>query len=102
MAKVGTTALGTIRSVEYVLQNLDDTATSIEQQIATTQKRHADLTVQAAQAFEYEERLATLTRRQQEIEDELDLTKSQASSTLEAEAEEDASVVQAEEEAVPA
>jgi paraquat-inducible protein B len=81
-AKVGTTALGTIRSVEYVIQNLDETVANLEQQIATTQKRLADLTVQAAQPFEYAERLATLTQRRQEIEDALDLTKNQASAQL--------------------
>ena len=78
-AKVGSTALGTIRSVEYVLQNLDETIANLAQQIGSTQKRLADLTAQAAQPFEYEERLATLTQRQQEIEDALDLTKNQAS-----------------------
>ena len=81
-AKVGNTALGTIRSVEYALQNLDETVATLDQQIIATQKRLADLTVQAAQPFEYEERLGTLTQRQQEIEDALDLTKNQAASTL--------------------
>jgi hypothetical protein len=35
--------------------------------------------------FEYAERLAAFTQRQQQIEDELDLTKSQAPSQLDAE-----------------
>jgi TolA-binding protein len=90
-AKVGTTALGTIRSVEYVIQNLDETVANLEQQIAATQKRLADLTVQATQPFEYEERLATLTRRQQEIEDALDLTKNQAPSQLDTRSSEETS-----------
>ena len=34
--------------------------------------------------FEYAERLASLVQRQQQIEDELDLTKNQASSRLKA------------------
>ena len=38
-------------------------------------------------AFEYADRLAELTRRQQEIENELDLTKNQAPGRLEFEAE---------------
>ena len=86
-AKVGNTALGSIRSVEYAIQNLDETDATLVQQIAATQKRLADLTVQAAQPFEYEERLSTLTLRQQEIEDALDLTKNQASAQLGSEAE---------------
>ena len=68
----------------YVLQNLDETIANLAQQIAATQKRLADLTVQAVQPFEYEERLATLTRRQQEIEDAFDLTKNQAPSQCDA------------------
>jgi hypothetical protein len=77
-AKVGNTALGTIRSVEYVIQTLDETAANLQAQIASTQKRLADLAAQVAQPFEYEERLASHSRRQQEIEDALDLTKNQA------------------------
>ena len=38
----------------------------------------ADTQVQVEAPFEYAERLASLVRRQQEIEDELDLTKSHA------------------------
>ena len=98
-AKVGNTALGTIRSAEYALQNLDETVATLDQQITATQKRVADLTVQAAQAFEYEERLGTLTQRQQEIEDALDLTKNQAASTLGSESAEIAPVGEGEVEA---
>jgi len=78
-AKVSTTALGTIRSVEYAVQNLDEVAAIAEQRIAETRKRVADLHAQVDQPFEYEERLAALSRRQDEIEDALDLTKGQAS-----------------------
>jgi hypothetical protein len=84
IAKVGTTALGTMRSVEYVIQNLDETAATVEQRIADTRKRIADLQVQGDQPFEYEERLASLSRRLLEIEDALDLTKNQAAAQLEA------------------
>jgi hypothetical protein len=41
-----------------------------------------DLTAQIGQPYEYEERLATLSRRQQEIADALDLNKNQASAQL--------------------
>jgi hypothetical protein len=82
IAKVGTTALGTMRSVEYALQSLEESATITEQRIAETRKRIEDLKVQTEQPFEYEEKLANLSRRQGEIEDELDLTKNQASAQL--------------------
>jgi N12 class adenine-specific DNA methylase len=85
-AKVGNTALGTIRSVEYAIQNLDETAANLEGQIVATQKRLADLAAQVAQPFEYEDRLTSLSRRQQEIEDALDLTKNQAGTQREDEA----------------
>ena len=44
--------------------------------------------------FEYAERLAELVRRQQEIEDELDLTKNQASAQLSADTSEPLSVAE--------
>ncbi len=81
-AKVASTALGTIRSVEYAIQNLDEVVASITQSIAETEKRIVDLTAQIGQPYEYEERLATLSRRQQEIADALDLNKNQAAAQL--------------------
>ena len=87
IAKVGTSALGTMRSVEYVIQNLDEAAATIDQRIAETRKRIGDLQVQGDQPFEYEERLASLSRRLVEIEDALDLTKNQASAQLDANSE---------------
>ena len=81
-AKVSNTALGTIRSVEYAIQNLDEVVASVERTILETEKRIVDLTAQIGQPYEYEERLATQSRRQQEISDALDLTKNQASGQL--------------------
>jgi hypothetical protein len=81
-AKVTDTALGTIRSVEYTIQHLDETAANLAQNIIDTRKRLADTQAQVGAPFEYAERLATLARRQQEIEDQLDLTKGQAPSGL--------------------
>ena len=51
----------------------------------------ADLTVQTDQPFEYEEKLAVLVHRQQEITDALNLTKNQAPTHLEAESPTDSS-----------
>jgi N12 class adenine-specific DNA methylase/adenine-specific DNA methylase len=86
-AKVGATALGTMRSVEYVLQNLDETTATVEQRIAETRKRIGDLQIQGEQPFEYEEKLSALSCRLAEIVDALDLNKSQASAQLDASAE---------------
>ena len=81
-ANVTDTALGTIRSVEHTIQHLDETAANIGRNITDTRKRLADTQAQIEAPFEYAERLASLARRQQEIADELDLTKSQAPSGL--------------------
>jgi hypothetical protein len=81
-ARVTDTALGTIRSVEHTIQHLDETAANLAQNILDTRKRLTDTQAQAGAPFEYAERLATLARRQQQIEDELDLSKGQAPSGL--------------------
>jgi N12 class adenine-specific DNA methylase len=90
-AKVTDTALGTIRSVEHTIQHLDETAANLASNITDTRKRLTDTRAQVETPFEYTERLAFLTRRQQEIEDELDLTKSQAPSGLDGKPEEPSS-----------
>jgi N12 class adenine-specific DNA methylase len=82
-AKVTDTALGTIRSLEHTIQHLEELAASLTQNIQDNRKRLADLHVQADAPFEYAERLASLSRRQQEIADELDLTKNQTPAQLE-------------------
>jgi N12 class adenine-specific DNA methylase len=79
-------ALGTIRSVEHVIQNLDEAAANLEQQINDTRKRIADTMTQSGQPFEYADKLAALIQRQQQIADSLDLTKNQASNQLGTEA----------------
>ena len=83
-AKVTDSAHGTIRSVEHTIQHLEDVAETLARNIADTRKRLEDSQAQVDAPFEYAERLASLVQRQQQIEDELDLTKNQASSRLEA------------------
>ena len=85
-AKVTDTAHGTIRSVEHTLQHLEEVVENLARGIADARKRIADNQAQVNTPFEYAERLAELVQRQREIEDELDLTKNQASAQLEAEA----------------
>jgi N12 class adenine-specific DNA methylase len=89
VARVADTALGTIRSVEYAIQNLEGAAASLAQSLLEARKRVADLNAQIGQPFEYAERLAFLSRRQQELEEALDLTKNQAPSQLAAASEDE-------------
>jgi TolA-binding protein len=81
-AKVTDTAHGTIRSVEHTIQHLEEVAETLARNLADTRKRLADTQAQVNAPFEYGERLAALVQRQQQIEDELDLTKNQASAQL--------------------
>ena len=75
---VANTALGMIRSLEYSVQNLDEAAAALVENIKATQKRMTGLREQTEQPFEYAEKLAGLVQRQQEITDALDLAKNQA------------------------
>jgi hypothetical protein len=77
VAKVGDTALGTIRSVEYALQHLEDVAATLEQTLRDSRKRLTDAATQADAPFDYADRLPVLIRRQQEIAEALDLHKNQ-------------------------
>jgi N12 class adenine-specific DNA methylase len=81
-AKVTDTAHGTIRSVEHTVQHLEEVAETLARNLADTRKRLADTQAQVNAPFEYGERLAELVQRQQVIEEELDLTKNQASAQL--------------------
>jgi len=91
-ANVTDTALGTIRSVEHTIHHLDETAANLAQNLTDTRKRLADTQAQVEAPFEYAERIASLARRQQQIEDELDLNKSQAPSGLDGKPDEAPSV----------
>jgi N12 class adenine-specific DNA methylase/adenine-specific DNA methylase len=91
-ARVSDTAFGTMRSIEYAVQNLEEKISSLERTIKEERKRVTDLEAQLAQPFEYADKLSHLIERQQEIADELDLTKNQASSQLETETDESAAV----------
>ena len=60
-------------------------AETLTRNLADTRKRLVETQAQVEAPFEYAVRLAELVRRQQEIEDELDLTKNQASAQLDSE-----------------
>jgi N12 class adenine-specific DNA methylase len=73
--------LGTIRSMEYTVQNLEESQSRCLSGIADSEKRKAELESKIGQPFEHEEKLQSLTVRQQEIVKALDITKSQAASS---------------------
>ena len=88
-ARVTDTAQGTIRSLETTVQGFEERATRLEADIADAQKRGKELESKVGAAFEHEERFQFLGRRQNEIEEKLDLTKNQAPSQVEADSPED-------------
>ena len=57
-------------------------------------KQSEDLTKQLGHPFEHEEKLATATKRQQEIVNALDITKNQASATVADSPEENGEVIE--------
>lgn len=74
-ANITDTALGTIRSVEDAIRGLDARAATFEKQIADAQRAVTQLQPKVGASFEHEERFQALTKRQDEIEQQLDLTK---------------------------
>jgi hypothetical protein len=87
-ARVTDTALGTTRSLESTVQGFEERAAKLDSDIADAHKRERELESKVGAHFEHEERYHQLTRRQNEIEEQLDLTKNQASSQAEAHSEE--------------
>jgi N12 class adenine-specific DNA methylase len=82
--RVTDTALGTIRSLESVVQGFEERAGRMNTDIRDSQKRGVELEAKVGAPFEKEERYHHLARRQSEIEEQLDLTKNQAPNQLEA------------------
>lgn len=88
-ARVTDTALGTIRSLEVAVQGFEERAIKLEADIADAHKRTKELETKVGAPFEKEERYQQLCRRQSEIEEQLDLTKNQAPSQVEADSQDD-------------
>lgn len=84
-ARVTDTALGTIRSLEATVQGFEERAVKLDADIADAHKRIKELETKVGTPFEKEEHYQSLCRRQSEIEEQLDLTKNQAPSQVEAE-----------------
>ena len=81
-ANISETGVGTIRSMEYTLQNLDECQERYVRELADSEKRKRELESKIGQPFEHEEKLQSLTLRQQEIVKSLDLTKNQAANNM--------------------
>ena len=82
-ARVTDTALGTIRSLEATVQGFEERTEKLEFDITDANKRVMELGEKVGAKFEREDRYQELTRRQNEIEEKLDLTKNQAPSQAE-------------------
>jgi len=82
--RITDTALGTIRSLESMVQGFEERAARLEADIKDSQKRAVELEAKIGAPFEKEERYHHLVKRQSEIEEQLDLTKNQAPNQLEA------------------
>jgi chromosome segregation ATPase len=81
-ANASDNALGTISSLEHALVSLDERLHERESDLKQLHRQHEDLAKQIGQPFEHEERLSAANNRQQEIVSALDITKNQASATL--------------------
>jgi hypothetical protein len=84
ITRITDTALGTIRSLESVVQGFEERAARLEADIRDSRKRAVELEAKIGAPFEKEERYHKLVSRQSEIEEKLDLTKNQAPNQLEA------------------
>ena len=82
--RVTDTALGTIRSLESTVQGFEERVGRLESDIKDSQKRATELEAKVGSPFEKEERYHKLVTRQSEIEEQLDLTKNQAPSQVDA------------------
>jgi N12 class adenine-specific DNA methylase/SAM-dependent methyltransferase len=82
IASLSDSPYGTIRSLEYILQSIEERMEQSERDLVGCQKRHHELEAKIGQLFEHEEKLQGLLKRQQELEIALDVTKNQASNNL--------------------
>ena len=85
IANVSDTPLGTIRSVEYTAQSMEEKLQLWHRDLTEAEKNSRELEAKIGQPFEHEPKLQSLVLRQQELENALDITKNQASNSLSAE-----------------
>jgi hypothetical protein len=82
--RITDTALGTMGSLESVVQGFEERAARMESDIKDSEKRGTELEAKVGAPFEKKERYHKLVNRQSEIEEKLDLTKNQAPSQVDA------------------
>jgi len=68
--------------LEHALDSIEDRLRERETNLTQSHRQIVELTNQLDQPFEHEEKLAEATKRQQEIVSALDITKNQASATI--------------------
>jgi len=90
------TSMGTVRSLEYFVQHMEDRLTHKQNELADSEKKCVELEAKIGQPFEHEAKLQSLGVRQKELEEALDITKNQAANSLEAEVTEQAVEVETE------
>jgi N12 class adenine-specific DNA methylase/SAM-dependent methyltransferase len=79
------TSLGTIRSLEYFVQNMEDRLAHKQAELTDAEKKSRELETKIGQPFEHEAKLVSFGERQKELEKALDITKNQAANSLSAE-----------------
>jgi N12 class adenine-specific DNA methylase len=79
------TSLGTVRSLEYFVQNMEDRLAHKQSELADAEKKCGELEAKIGQPFEHEAKLQSFAVRQKELEEALDITKNQAANSLAAE-----------------
>jgi len=77
--------LGTIRSLEYVPQNFENRLSSHERDLREAEKNRRELETKIGQPFEHADKFNSLSQRQKELEESLDISKNQAPNSLAAE-----------------
>jgi N12 class adenine-specific DNA methylase len=92
------TPLGMIRSLEYLVQNMEEQLTDKQAELVNAEKQRDELKMKIGQPFEHEAKLQSLVARQIELDAKLDITKNQAASSLAAETTEPAVEVESEDE----
>jgi hypothetical protein len=93
------TPLGMIRSLEYLVQNMEGQLADKQTELANAEKQCEELKGKIGQPFEHETKLQSLVARQSELDEKLDISKNQAGNSLAAEVAEPVSEAVAEDEA---
>lgn len=81
-ANVSDSPTGTIASLEHALDSFEDRLRERGTDFTQSRRQSADLAKQLDQRFEHEERLFSVSKRQQEIVSALDITKNRASARV--------------------